>query len=244
MSYRLALDRDDHRDLASGSVLRSAPGYPAFPVRLADELFGRAASHLPAGRPVALWDPCCGSGYLATVVGVLHRDRLRSIRYTDVDPGAVELAERNASLLTTAGLAHRHDELAARAAEFGKASHAEAAEAAGRLARRLRADGGDLPTRVAVADVFNPPSLLDDPPDLVLTDVPYGRQTAWNNAPGEDPIGDLVRALTRVLADDAVIALCARARRISVGGARALERVRLGTRAAFIGRVGELRDAL
>jgi 23S rRNA (guanine2535-N1)-methyltransferase len=38
VSYRIALDRHDTRDLASGHVLRSAPGYPAFPVRLAEEM--------------------------------------------------------------------------------------------------------------------------------------------------------------------------------------------------------------
>jgi len=39
MSYRMVPVRADHRDLASGFVLRSAPGHPAFPVRLAEELF-------------------------------------------------------------------------------------------------------------------------------------------------------------------------------------------------------------
>lgn len=47
MPYRPATARSDHRDLASGFVLRSAPGYPAFPVRLAQELFLRAAAYLP-----------------------------------------------------------------------------------------------------------------------------------------------------------------------------------------------------
>jgi hypothetical protein len=40
MSYRYAI-RADHSDLAAGQVLRSVPGQPGFPVRMADELAQR-----------------------------------------------------------------------------------------------------------------------------------------------------------------------------------------------------------
>ncbi len=55
MAYRYALVRENYEDLASGGGLRSAPGFPAFPVRLASEMFQRAlALH---GEPAALlWD--------------------------------------------------------------------------------------------------------------------------------------------------------------------------------------------
>ncbi len=102
MAYRIATEREDYSDLASGSVLRSAPGYPAFPVRLAQELFLRAATHRPAA-PLTLWDPCCGSGYLVTVIGLLHRPRLRRVIATDVQPQAVSLATENLALLTGRG---------------------------------------------------------------------------------------------------------------------------------------------
>jgi hypothetical protein len=144
--------------------------------------------------------------------------------------------------------------LVQRAATLGKASPLEAAAAAGRLADRLHAGGGDLVTRAALADVFDPRQLAaampPQPPDLVLTDVPYGRQTVWvqpadgssRDAAGGDPLPRMVRAVVDVLADDAVIAICARARRISLGPrVPALERFRLGLRAGFIGRAGDLR---
>lgn len=121
MAYRIATERADYRDLASGSVLRSAPGHPAFPVRLAQELFLRAASHLPE-KPLTLWDPCCGSGYLATVLGLLHRPRLQRVFATDIAPGAVSIASDNLALLTGAGLAARADELRGRQLDFGKPS--------------------------------------------------------------------------------------------------------------------------
>lgn len=38
MTYRYAPRRGDDTDLAGGRVLRSAPGMPGFPVRLASEI--------------------------------------------------------------------------------------------------------------------------------------------------------------------------------------------------------------
>jgi len=232
MAYRMTTAAD-HSDLAGGFVLRSAPGHPAFPVRLAEELFLRAAAHLP-DRPLTLWDPCCGSGHLATVLGLLHRPRLARVICSDANPDAVALAERNLALLTAAGLAEREAELRSRAAEFGKPGYATAADAAHRLAVRMTAD---LPSTASVGDAFDPAPC---PADLVLTDVPYGEQTSWLGAAPEQPIAALARALCRVLPGHAVVVLCARARKVDVG-APALERVRLGTRAAFLGRVADLR---
>ncbi|MFD0803959.1 rRNA methyltransferase, partial [Streptomonospora algeriensis] len=193
MAYRYATERRDHSDLASGNVLRSAPGHPGFPVRLADELFQRALAHLPAA-PVSLWDPCCGSGHLAAAVGLLHRDRLRRLLATDTDPAALSLAERNLALLTRSGLAERERGLRADAAEFGKPVLLERVGTAGRLAERLDKLGGDLEHRVRAGDAFAPVA-LEHPVDLVLTDVPYGGLTAFSGAPAGAPVPALTRAL-------------------------------------------------
>ncbi|ASU86460.1 rRNA methyltransferase [Nocardiopsis gilva YIM 90087] len=243
MTYRYATERADRSDLATGHVLRSAPGHPGFPVRLADELFQRAASHL-GSDPLRLWDPCCGSGYLATVLGLLHRDRLAHILATDVDPDALGIAARNLDLLTVDGLAARERELRAGAAEFGKPSFLERADAARRLADGLAGLGGDLPHTVRPGDAFVP-----DPPehpvDLVVTDVPYGDLTHWSGdvpAPGTDPLPALLHSLASVLPDHAVLAVTARARKIPLpDGVRALERVRVGNRAAVVLHARQLR---
>lgn len=248
MAYRLVTKREDYRDLASGSVLRSAPGYPAYPVRLAQELFLRAVSYL-TDEPIGLWDPCCGSGYLATVIGLLHRDRLRYVIASDVAPEAVTLAARNLALLTQGGLAARADELRARQAELGKPGYGSAAEAATRLTERLSAAGGDLSVDTGVADAFDSASLAAflpvPPPDLVLADLPYGRQTTWTGSlpPEADPTQAMLRALCAVLPDHAIITLTTQARKVPLPpGVRPLERLRVGTRAGFIGRVGQIRE--
>ncbi|WP_312847199.1 hypothetical protein [Microbispora sp. KK1-11] len=80
-------------------MLHSAPGFPAFPVRLASEMVQRAMELRGGGR-ATVWDPCCGSGYLLTVIGLLHRRRISAVLASDVDPAAVGLAERNLALLT------------------------------------------------------------------------------------------------------------------------------------------------
>lgn len=250
MAYRMVTERANHVRFAGGFVLHSAPGFPAYPVRLAQELFLRGLSHLPE-RPVTLWDPCCGSGYLVTVVGLLGRGHLRAIVASDVSPAAAELAAKNLALLGPGGLSRRAAQLRARSAEFGKAVHAEAAEASDLLARELTEQGGPLAASAATADLFDTRSMrriLPAPgPGLVVTDVPYGRQVHWGGAvPVDvDPLQAAVANLCAVLDDHAVLAVTAETRKIDLGaGSVILERFRVGTRAGVVARVGDLRGSL
>ncbi|WP_017614029.1 rRNA methyltransferase [Nocardiopsis salina] len=242
MAYRYATERTDHSALASGQVLRSAPGFPGFPVRLASELLQRALVHTTdhGERPVRLWDPCGGSGYLATVLGLLHRDRLSHVRVSDIDEDAVSLAARNLELLTAEGLAAREEELRRSARDFGRVEFVERGEAARDLAAGLASQGGDLPHEVRAADVFT----LTDPvaADVVVTDIPYGEMTSWGgSAPEEDPVGAMLRSLGRVLPRHAVVVVTAKTRRIALPeGVRALERVKVGTRAGALVRARDV----
>lgn len=247
MAYRMVPDRLDHADLASGAVLRSAPGRPAFPVRLAEELFLRAADHLPEGL-LTLWDPCCGSGYLVAVIGLRQRPRLRAVIASDADPDAVRLATDNLALLTVDGLQARETVLRERHAAFGRQAHSDAAGAAGRLRRRLVRDGGDLTAASFVADAFDVTALrmgLDGlSPDVVLTDVPYERQSEWlgGAATLKDPVHGLGAALSQVLPAHTVIVITVRARKVSLPGVQVLERVRVGNRASALVRAGAFAD--
>jgi hypothetical protein len=207
----------------------------------------RSAAELPEGQPLTLWDPCCGSGYLASVLAFLHRSRLAQVVCSDVSAAEVALARGNLALLTNHGLAERERDLRARAATYGKPGYVEAADAARRLAQELRAAGGDLPSVAAVADAFDPAALAALPAaDLVITDVPYRQQTSWQGAapPGDEVLPALLRALCQVLPEHAIVALCARARRISFGRpVPALARLRVGYRAAFLGRIADIKAA-
>ncbi|MGJ6966777.1 rRNA methyltransferase [Streptosporangium sp. G11] len=244
MTYRHAIVRTGHQDLAGGAVLHSAPGFPAFPVRLASEIFQRALALRGGDQPAVLWDPCCGSGYLLTVVTLLHRRRIASVLASDLDPEARKLAERNLALLSQAGLAARAADLRARAARFDKPAYDSAARAAHRLAAELDAAGGDMPHAVRQADAFDPDQLQrtlgHHAPDIVITDVPYGEQTHWRGPSAAAGVTGMVDALTAVLPHDSVIAVTARGRKVlSDRGPRPRTSFKIGTRAVALFRTSE-----
>lgn len=233
MPYRFSRQRLDYSDFASGRVFRSVPGRTAFPVRLADELFQRClAIRARAGltAPVTLYDPCCGGATLLCTLALLHWPSIREIVASDADPEAVALAGRNLSLLTPDGLAERQREIAALAARYGKASHAEALQSAEQLGARLdeHVRAHPLPTRRFVADALDPaglrPHLAPRSIDVVIADVPHGRQTRWLHSVADQggpdtpdgrtdaPDGDLtiwrlLEALRPALAPDAILAV-------------------------------------
>jgi len=60
MEYKFATDRANYADLASGHVFYSLPGHPAFPVRLASEIYQRCLALRGQGpSPCTIFDPCC-----------------------------------------------------------------------------------------------------------------------------------------------------------------------------------------
>jgi 23S rRNA (guanine2535-N1)-methyltransferase len=232
VEYRYARAQD-YADYASGSVLRSAPGHPGFPVRLAWELFGRA-TELVGTESVVLWDPACGSGQLLTTVALGHRDRIAMVLGSDADPAVLPLAEQNLSLLTRAGLDRRRAELAALAEQYGKESHRLAVAAADRLAARAE-PFGDMVAAVHRADLLDRDSLAAVSPhvpvDVVLTDLPYGSQTTMLGTP--DPLAavdQVVENLAAVLRPGAVVVLVTNGRKLPPTTRRPVSTLRVGTR--------------
>ncbi|EEP73347.1 rRNA methyltransferase aviRa [Micromonospora sp. ATCC 39149] len=245
MTYRHETVRGAYGDLASGAVLRSAPGFPAFPVRLASEVLQTALELRPTSAPATVWDPCCGSGYLLTVLALLHRPSLAGLLASDVDEAALDLARANLGLLTGAGLDTRARELAQRAEAFDKPHYAEAAAAAHRLRARLDAAGGPLPYAVRRADVFDRVALTEAvagmTPDLVVTDLPYGEQTSWQGERAGEGLPGMLTRVASVLPPTGVLAVVLRGRKVPpVGEVRPRRRLRVGTRAAAFFVAGDL----
>jgi len=211
MPYQFATERPDYSDLASGRVLYSLPGHPAFPIRLGSEILQRCLA-LRAAPLRVLYDPCCGTGYLVTVLGYLHAESLGALIASDVDEKAVALARRNLDLLRPDGLARRTAELAALGLQYGKESHQQALVSAQVLRARVESLAArPLPTRVFTANALDQRALLEHLPqasvDLVLTDVPYGGHSRWVAAPGADPLAALLSALRGVMAPGGMLAL-------------------------------------
>jgi len=216
MPYLFAAECHNDADYAGGRVFYSLPGHPAFPVRLASEIFHRclalrAADGLTA--PVALYDPCCGGAYHLATLAYLHGEHIASIAASDIDADALNLARRNLDLLTLPGLDRRIAELEALWADYGKRSHEEALESAERLRERLLDlnEQHAIPVSVFQADATDGERVLAElgvrSVDVVITDVPYNRLSAWQGDAGSDPLWRMLEALRPVLSPGAVVAV-------------------------------------
>ncbi len=221
MPYRYARSDESYEVYAPGGVIVAAPGYTAFPVRLADEIFRRCMAVWDAGREArrcTLYDPFCGSAYLLTTLAYLNWDRIERLIGSDTDADALGLAARNLSLLTPDGLDRRIGELADMAERFGKASHAQALGHAALLRERLAGHTRAHPiaTHLFRADATDRDAVragLDGIlVDVVITDIPYGQRAQWSAdtralASGREPTHELLDALLPALADGAVVAV-------------------------------------
>jgi 23S rRNA G2445 N2-methylase RlmL len=222
MPYRFAHERPDYSDFAAGPVLYSLPGRPAFPVRLASEIFQRCQARLEragSAGPYMVYDPCCGSGYLLTTLAYLHWPAIRRLAASDVDDEAVSLAARNLSLLTLTGVDARIARLAELSRQYGKPSHAQALAGAERLRARLLAyrQLPSIASQVFPADALEAAELrahlAPGTVDIVIADLPYGQRSVWHaagpDAEGPGPEWRLLEALRGVLAPASIVAITA-----------------------------------
>lgn len=202
MQYRYS-ERGNYEDLSSGRVLYAHAGVPNFPVRLLNEIFRRSLDYAGKGREVTVYDPCCGGGYLLTVLGFCNQDRIVHLAGSDIDGEMVALARRNTALLTRAGLEGRIRELEDLWNRYRKPSHAGALESAGRLLKDLKRD---LPSVLFAADCTR--DLPDCPKaDVILTDLPYGQLTSFQGE-REDPVGRMAETLAAAAQEGTVLAIC------------------------------------
>lgn len=83
-------ENQNFEELASGRVIVHRAGCPNFPVRLAQEIFGRCLYHLGNPDKVCIYDPCCG-GYLLTVLGFLNFEKIKTAMASDISDDAIQL---------------------------------------------------------------------------------------------------------------------------------------------------------
>lgn len=228
---------DNYEDFASGRVLHHAPGLTNFPVRLAQEIFMRAASRLPTASPVCLYDGCCGSGYLLTVLGLLNQAKIHRIIGRDINQQAIEVAKRNLSLLSHKGLAQRRLEIERHLSEFRRPSYQQALASLDRIAGQLF--GPEIEIDLDRGDLFDPQP-LQWPPDIVFMDLPYGRLTAWqtdqstqirSNDQDNLSVALLLQSLSRQISRQTIVALSMdRNEKWVLSGYRRLEQQIIGHR--------------
>ena len=155
-------------DFSSGRVLYSGSGIPNFPVRLLNEIFGRALSHSEKKKDVVVYDPCCGGGYALTVLGFFYNERIQKIYGSDIDAEMVSHAKKNVSLLGSEGLERRKSELAGYYELYGKESHRLAIDSCSKLSEMLQKE---IPSEVFEADCTK--SLPEIEPDIMFVDISW-----------------------------------------------------------------------
>jgi len=197
-------------------VLYNAKGAAPFPVRLADEIVQRCFHDLEERGhpgPYVVYDPCCGSGYMLAVIGLLHGAQIRAVLASDIDESMLETARRNLSLLTAGGMRARIEQLRELYEQYGKPSHAEALESAAVL-DEYRARGTLGSIEVFPADITaGPPDAVRNsgfcPVNIVIADLPYGHLTGWRSG-SADPAARMLDSLFPLLRPGAsVVALVA-----------------------------------
>jgi len=185
MNYKF-VESVNFEDFSGGRVIYHKAGFTNYPVRLACEIFMRCLDKINKAK-VSIYDPCCGSGYILTVLGFLYGDRIRAIYGSDVSAEAVSLAEKNLGLLPVEGLLRRKEELKALYQAYGKDSHKQAVKSAERLlAMREMSEASGIPCKVFRRDVLAEKevplaeSMDEDNIDIVITDIPYGSLVGWS----------------------------------------------------------------
>jgi 23S rRNA (guanine2535-N1)-methyltransferase len=245
MSYQFVKEQQDYSDLASGRVFHSLPGHPAFPVRLASEIFQRCMANRETiyqnSSRCVLYDPCCGAAYHLGVVAYLHRERIQEVIGSDIDEKAVALAKRNLELVGIAGLDNRIIEISAMFERYGKDSHKDALRSAQILRSNSLALERKYPVKTRVfranategEEIFN--TISAKSVDIVFADVPYGQHSDWYNPEGIDPIQAMLDVLMKVLSGSSLVAITSDKRqKVSHEKYRRIEQFQIGKRRVVI----------
>lgn len=189
-------------DFSSGRVLYSGQGIPNFPVRLLNEIFGRALSYSEKKTDVIVYDPCCGGGYALTVLGFFYNETIRKIYGSDIDAEMVSHAKKNVSLLEKEGLKRRKSELVEYYELYGKESHRLAIDSCSRLSKMLQKE---ITSEIFEADCTK--TLPEIAPDLVFVDIPYGNLVKWEDSSIVNP-DEMMEQLWMIAKDGTVLAVC------------------------------------
>ena len=241
MEYKFA-PNENYEDLSCGRVIYHRTGFSNFPVRLASEIFMRCFELIgEPNKKVSIYDPCCGGGYLLTVLGFLYPDKIISIYGSDIAPDAIQFAESNLSLLTTEGLLKRKEQLEDIYNSYRKESHLEAIKSTDRLLEYAKEN---VDYRIFNRDILkaNSPATIMPLVDIIITDVPYGDLVSWSNttpAPDESNINKMLNHLLENLNDDGIVAISSDKRqKISNPNYKRIKKLQVGKRKVEILRKG------
>ena len=241
MVYKYS-EKKNFEDLASGRVIAQRSGHPNFPVRLAQEIFSRCLSRLENPDQICIYDPCCGGGYLLTVLGFLNFERINTIVASDISDEAIRLAGENLSLLDKDGLQKRIRQLNQLLSLHNKISHMEALNSANNLLNILTNSRHEIEHIVFKTDILSncPLDNRNFKADIIMTDVPYGNLVEWHNR-DQDNV-NLLDQLLPATKENTVVAICSdKSQRFQSDHFQRVEKQVIGKRLFQIFRLAQLR---
>ncbi len=173
MVYKFALQKENYEKYAAWRVLYSIPWSAPFPVRHIDDIFQRAYELLWTNNKVNIYDPCIGSGYMMTVLWLLHGDKINSISWSDIDQDMIKIAEKNLELLQTSGINNRIIGITRMIENYQKQSHISALKDANDIKSIVTNQKHYIKTECDVSNIVD----LNFSPkyDMIMFDLPY-----WN----------------------------------------------------------------
>ncbi len=231
MQYKFS-EKFNYEDFSSGRFLYHMPGGTNFPVRLAYEIFKRCLSHIENKDNVCIYDPCCGEGYLLTVLGFLNMHLIKYIVGSDINQKAVETAVKNINLLSIEGILARINELKTLHEKYGKNSHLEALETGKRLLSLVLKESVPIDCSMFYTNILDKNALSgrNFKADIVITDIPYGNMTKWEDD-NEHAVDILLNNIRPVLKKDSVVAICSdKKQKFNGQGYFRLEKQQIGKR--------------
>lgn len=248
MQYKYVKEQLDYSDFASGRVFYSMSGHPAFPVRLASEIFQRCVASRKTiynnSTPCTLYDPCCGAAYHLSVLAYLHREHIREVIGSDIDEKAVALASQNLGLLGVAGLDKRISEISKMFELYNKESHKEALASGYILKDRISALAQEHPliTKVFQASTIDSKTIIKNiktkSVDIVFTDIPYGQHSHWRGLNSNellDPLWLMLNTLIDILSPSSIVAIVSdKQQKVSHTGFQRVEQFQIGKRRVVI----------
>ncbi len=227
MQYKYCFE-NCFEDFAAGRVIIHKSGYTNYPVRLAQEIFQRCLSYLEILGPINLYDPCCGGGYLLTVLGFLNYEKILGIFGSDINKDAIDLARSNLNFLTNEGINKRIEKLTELFNEFKKESHREAIISAKNLKSYIK--GRETNAKLFKHDILKDEVNNTFEAHIVFADVPYGNLVSWESK-GSQNIDSLLNNIKPVLKSYSIIAIsCDKLQKIYNEDYTRLEKLILGKR--------------
>jgi hypothetical protein len=196
---------NNYEDFSSGRVIYHKSNYPNYSVRLVGEVFYRCLEHSKKKNKICLYDPCCGSAYMLTILGYSFNETIETIYCSDISNEAVELSHKNLSLLSYTGIEKRRNELNSFIKKYNKDSHRNALNSLEKIEKLIK---HEIKNHVFEANILNENELINKNfiADIILTDVPYGNLIDWSSNNGGE-IEKLLDGIIPIIDSDTIVAI-------------------------------------